>query len=431
MRIAFLSIAVPGHLNPTTTLARKLQSRGHDVVLVSLLDAKPVARAAHLPFVPVCEEDYPLGSVHERLRQLSMLEGEAGLQFTLQALANSTESLFKSLPAALAVADAEGIVLDTAQLYVELVPMHLGLPFVHMSNALHFDWSGHTPIWFSDWPHETGPDALTRNREGVAAFKKFLEPATSLAKDYARKVGLPIDWNNPDTTISKLAWLTQTPKEFDFNSNHWPSQFHYTGPFHDGAGRIDVEFPWGRLTGEPLVYASMGTLQNGVERAFRAITDAAWKRQDLQFVLSIGNQLDPKQIGPAPDNTIVVKSAPQLELLKRASLCITHAGLNTTLEALAQGVPMVALPVTNDQPGVAARIADKKVGLFVASSQVTESLLSPLIDEVLDDSSYRENARRLQRAIIKTDGLSLAADLLERAFGLPTKTQPHMASYTA
>jgi MGT family glycosyltransferase len=431
MRVAFLSIAVPGHLNPTTTLARKLQSRGHDVVLLSLADTEPVVRAAHLAFVPVCEEDFPLGSVGKRINELSKREGEDALGYSFQLVAKSIESQFKSLPAALARAGADGVVLDTYNPYAELVPMRLGMPFVHISNALHFDFSGHTPVCIFDWPHETGPKALARNREGLAIFRKFEEPVISVAKEYAKKVGLSIDWNNPDATISKLAWLTQTPKEFDFDSSHWLPQFHHTGPFHDGAGRVGVEFPWEQLTGEPVVYASMGTLQNGLNHAFRAITEAAWKRQDLQFVLSLGNQLNLEQIGPVPHNTIVVKSAPQLDLLKRASLCITHAGLNTTLESLAQGVPLVAIPVTNDQPGVAARIVDKKVGLSVPSRGLTGTRLSALIDEVLDDSSYRENARRLQRAIIKTDGLSLAANLLERAFGLPSKTQPDLASQTA
>ena len=59
--------------------------------------------------------------------------------------------------------------------------------------------------------------------------------------------------------MSKLAWLTQLPEEFDFESSHWPPQLRHTGPFHDGVGRIDVAFPWERLTGEPLIYASMGT----------------------------------------------------------------------------------------------------------------------------------------------------------------------------
>ena len=136
-------------------------------------------------------------------------------------------------------------------------------------------------------------------------------------------------------------------------------------------------------------------------------------------MLSIGDQLDPEQIGPLPNNTILVQRAPQLELLKRASVCITHAGLNTVLESLTQGVPLVAIPVTVDQPGVAARIAEKKTGRFVPLKELNISRLSLLLDDVLNDPSYRDNARYIQEVIAKTDGLSEAADLLERAFDAP------------
>ena len=77
---------------------------------------------------------------------------------------------------------------------------------------------------------------------------------------------------------------------------------------------------------------------------FRTIVTAVAKNKNLQLVLSIGDQIDPKRIGPVPNNAIVVKRAPQLELLKRATVCITHAGLNTVLESLAQGVPLISHP---------------------------------------------------------------------------------------
>jgi zeaxanthin glucosyltransferase len=64
-----------------------------------------------------------------------------------------------------------------------------------------------------------------------------------------------------------------------------------------------------------------------------------------------------------PSNAIIVNQTPQLEVLKRTSVCVTHAGLNTVLESLAQGVPQVAIPITFDQPGVATRIAAKKTGV--------------------------------------------------------------------
>jgi zeaxanthin glucosyltransferase len=421
MTIAFVCPPIPGHLNPMTTLARALQSRNHDVVFISLPDGESSVRAAGLTFTPCAEKEFPAGSLKERFRQRSKLQGEEALQFILQNAADRTEAILNSLPSILTAAAVDAVVLDTVLFYTELVPMSLGLPYAHVADALHFDYSGSTPLCFYDWPHESTPAALARNQKGVVSFFETLALTIAVGRAYAKRVGLDVDWDNPSATISKRAWITQCPREFDFESSHWPPQFHHTGPFHDGIGRIDIDFPWDRLTGEPLIYASMGTLQNGLTDVFRTITAATAKHKGFQLVLSIGDQIDPEQIGPLPSNTIAVKRAPQLELLKRASVCITHAGLNTALEALAQGVPQVAIPVTVDQPGVAARIAEKKTGLFVPLKELNASRLTLLLDQVLTDSTYRDNARNFQKVIAETNGLSKAADLLERTFGLTRK----------
>ena len=111
----------------------------------------------------------------------------------------------------------------------------------------------------------------------------------------------------------------------------------------------------------------------------------------------------------------------QLELLKQTTVCITHAGLNTVLESLAQGVPQLAIPVTYDQPGVAARIAHHKTGVVTSLDQLTADHLALLLEEVLTDPTYRENARKLQKAISQANGLSLAAELIEESLGARKK----------
>src|SRR5215471_13788920 len=419
MRIGFLSLPVPGHLNPMTTLARTLQSRGHDVVFLSLADVAPCVEAAGLPFVPCSEAAYPAGSLGKLVRRLSELSGEDALHFTVHAMMKGyTASLFASLPDTLSKAGVDGIVLDQYQPYVELIPMHLRMPFVHVSNALHVDYTGRTPICFVDWPYQTGVEALARNIEGVRRARRLLEPVTSAAQTYAAKVGLSVDWNDPHSTLSPLAWVTQCPREFDFGRAPDFPQFHYAGPFHDGRGRMDCDFPWQQLTGEPIVYASMGTLQNGLIDIFRSLVQAAVGLKELQFVLAVGGQLDPQQLGAIPANVMVVSYAPQIELLRRSALCITHAGLNTALESLASGVPMLAVPITNDQPGVAARIANKKVGVVISPDQTSPETLVEAINQVLGDSTLRDNTRKIQKAIRRIDGLSIAAGILERAFDL-------------
>ena len=189
-------------------------------------------------------------------------------------------------------------------------------------------------------------------------------------------------------------------------------------PFMTIMGEICMAFPWEKLTGEPLIYASMGTLVNGLTDVFRIILNAAAAIPGRQLVLSIGSNIQTDDLGPIPASAIVVSKAPQIELLKRAELCITHAGINTTLESLALGVPMVAIPVGFDQPGIAARIVYHGVGESVPVASINKEDLSGAIQEVLGNPSYRDTARRFQRTIAQTHGLDRAADVLERAFQL-------------
>src|SRR5262249_57846420 len=101
-------------------------------------------------------------------------------------------------------------------------------------------------------------------------------------------------------------------------------------------------------------------------------------------------------------------------------VCITHAGLNTVLEALGFGVPLLAIPITNDQPGVAARIAHKEVGVVISQDNLSSSDLPALITHAVEDSTLRANAGHLGESISKTDGLATAAGLIEEAFGVRT-----------
>jgi zeaxanthin glucosyltransferase len=408
MKLGFICPNAQGHLNAMTALARQLQTRGHDVVFLYS------SGAGGLPFVPGPDKDH----FDENIGEASKMQGEDALKFGMRLLMTQTEAILRSLPAIVQANGVDALLLDTVQYYIELGPMQLGMPYIHVSAALHRDYSGYTPPHFSDWPHETTPAALARNREGVAQWAKIVGEANAGVRAYAEKARLKIHWEDLGSTLSPLALISQTPRAFDFESSHWPPQFHHTGPFHNDKGRAKMDFAWERLTGEPLIYASMGTILNGRSDVFRTIVAAVGKHKGLQLVLSVGAQVDLEQIGPIPGNAIVVKRAPQLELLKQASVCITHAGLNTVLESLAQGVPQVAIPIAFDQPGVAARIAYHKTGLVASLDKLNAVNLSTLVGEVLSDATYRDNARRIQKAIVKANGLSVAADLVEESLGM-------------
>ena len=122
----------------------------------------------------------------------------------------------------------------------------------------------------------------------------------------------------------------------------------------------------------------MGTLQNRLGHVFQAIAEAC-RGLDADVVISLGGGGAAERVGKLPGDPIVVPFAPQLELLAKASLTITHAGMNTALETLAHGVPAVAIPVGNDQPGVAARLKWSGAGEFLPLSQLRADRLRTLV----------------------------------------------------
>src|ERR1700737_2116862 len=131
MKVGFVSMPVTGHLNPMTALARKLQSRGNEVVFIGLPDAEPIVRAANLNFVPFCEKEYPRGSIAKGYARLAKLHGLNVVEHSAREMHPARcKSALEHLPEKLAETGVEALVIDTAHLFVELVPMRLGMPYV-------------------------------------------------------------------------------------------------------------------------------------------------------------------------------------------------------------------------------------------------------------------------------------------------------------
>ncbi len=131
MKLGFICLTVPGHLNPMTALARQLQARGHDVVFLYS------SGAAGLPFVPGPEKE----PFSERRPEVSKMQGDDALEFSCHLVLDQTETILESLPAIVHANNVDALVLDTVQFYAELGAMQLDLPYIHVSGALHFDYT--------------------------------------------------------------------------------------------------------------------------------------------------------------------------------------------------------------------------------------------------------------------------------------------------
>ena len=122
--------------------------------------------------------------------------------------------------------------------------------------------------------------------------------------------------------------------------------------------------------------------------------------------------------------------APQQAALARADAVVTHAGLNTVLDALAAGTPMLALPIAFDQPGVAARVVHVGAGLRLLPALASTGALQKALRRLLDEPAFAQRANAIGVSVREAGGAELAADLVEAALHvqpLPVRAPPAAA----
>jgi zeaxanthin glucosyltransferase len=422
-RIGILSFSSPGHFYPLTALGRRLRARGHEVVYFQVADLERPIRAAGLEFRQIGREEFPPGSIRARDKELGQLQGLAALRCGLRGIRLKAMMLFRDAPAAIRDEGVDSLIIDQIEMAGGTVADHLGLPFVSVAAALPINLDPSVPPVNVPWSHHTGVVDRLRNRVGNASTEWIFSGVVRTINRQRHTWGLPRA-RNFNSLFSGLTQVAQLPAALELPGRHLPPHFHHTGPWTDSEGRAPVDFPWSRIDPDrPLVYASMGTLQNGVLRTFRVIAEAC-AGLDLQLVISLGGGQDPALLRDLPGDPVVVGYAPQLDLIRRSALTISHGGLNTALESLARGVPLVVLPVAYDQPGVGTRVEWSGAGRSIPVGRLTVGRLRDAVCEVLGDPSYRERAEGLRSRLEAADGLNRAADLIGEAFDSSSRAVP-------
>ena len=368
--------------------------------------------AHDLKFIALGEDNTDLDKA---MMKLGSLDGISALRFTIDCARRMVNVICQYAPALVRKAELDLLLVDQNEPAGATVAEHLGVPFLSVCSGLPLNRDLWVPPTFVDWKYSEAFWAKWRNEVAYFVFDRLVSPINHTLNFYRRKWGLPAV-RKPDDTFSPLAQLCTIIPELTYPKGKPLSNFHYTGPMLDSHRPI-VPFPYHQLNGKRIIYASLGTVQNRIESSFRYIADAA-ANLDAQLVISLGGGLN--QLSALPGSPIVVPYAPQLELLSRASLCISHGGLNTIMEALSFGVPLLVVPITNDQPANARRVQWSGAGEYIRLSKLSTQL-PHIVRTVLDDYSYRTKAMALAHSIRRAGGVEMAVQVVEDHLGCADK----------
>lgn len=402
----------PGHINPLAALGRELQQRGHSVTFLQVPDLEVKVRSEGLNFCSIGQSSYRPGELSESFTQLGKLSGLEALRYSVNFCQHITAIICEDAPTAIKAIGIEALLVDQLEPAGETVAQFLGIPFVCVCCAQVIHRQADVPPFFTPWNYQNTWWARLRNLAAYNLLDRSSQPMQQVLNQYRQKWQLPSykGFRVPD---SQLAQISQQTAAFDFPCTKLPENFHYTGPFRNSSP-LSVSFPFEKLTGQPLIYASLGTIQNTKQEIFYSIA-AACKGLDAQLVLSHGGGMNAEAVKQLPGSPLVVAYAPQLELLAKARLTITHGGLNTVLDSLSNGVPLVAIPITYEQPGTGARIEWTGTGEVIPVTKLNIPRLRAAIQKVLAEDSYLEQAIKIKESIRGAGGVIRAADIVEQA----------------
>lgn len=411
---AIICPPISGHLDPLAAVGRALVKRGHRVTVFHVRDLEPKVRAHQLDFIPLGNADFPPGTLNATVAKLAGLKGSQSLKFAIQCASALAYSILNDGPQALRSAGVDVALVDQNEPAGGSVAEHLGIPFVSMCTSLPLNRESLIPPPFVAWQYSTSLFSRARNTIGYAVSDRFIAPIQKALNSYRAKWKLPL-LKSPDNSFSKTSQLAQMTRASDFPREHLPPCFRYLGPwFDDHSNRIP--FPYEKLDGRPLIYGSIGTLQEEQSDMFRVMAEACAPLQ-AQLVLSLGHP-ESRQGRELPGNPLVVNYAPQIEILQRAALTITHSGMNTTQQSLRFGLPMVAIPLAHDQPAIAARLARSGAAIVIPPRKLTVTRLRSAIEALLSTgNSFRNAAASLRTEADLAGGVPAAVGILEGITG--------------
>lgn len=431
--IAFMLDHEEGHLLPTFKLARQLRARGHNVYYLGLADGGDFVRRQGFDFIPILEHVFPKGTMRT-LRDFWWAASANGNGHAGQEGADGKPAakewyqqdgdegevlLYERYLGALVRGESLDGVIRTLQ------PDLLILNTFLAANALVLHYRYRIPIVLltpylrpmTKAQHAAGIEgALLRLRSGADDFFTLVRRADPTARRFS----------DLSAHFMRMPELILCPQDLELPKPGQPQEqeVFYGEASVDLDRKDDREFPWDQVDpAKRLLYCSLGSQsfiggKDVVSGFLQAVTAAMAAHPEWQLLLSTGGLLRPEDFPTCPADAILSSWVPQLQVLERAAVMITHGGLGTLKECIFRGVPVVVFPITRDQPDNARRVVHHRLGLSGDLASFTPQGIFSLVQQVADNPEYRQNMERMRSRFLEVEesgvGVKVIEDTLRR-----------------
>ncbi len=387
-KFVFIVPPLTGHVNPTLSLGNELINRNHSVAWISFdpglkEQLPPGGELLPLP-IKLTEEEKKRLTEHMKELQKKEVYGIDSLKFLYDEvlipmnsymLEGIEEIINKSVP---------DVIITDHQIFAGAVTaLKKNIPYA-------------TSV--------TAPASIKVN----PFFPKIHEWEGEQIIAFQKKMGIP---GEERLDCSSLLTLVYTSKTF-FGNTDLPPNYKFIGPVLTSRPK-NIDFNWEKLKtpdNRPNVLVTIGTTfdHSQKQQFFKKVIEALEKENVNVIVVS-----DPELFEYIPNNFIIQKQIPQIEMIPHMQVVICHGGHNTVCETLSYGIPLVVIPIAYDQSYVSGCVTDNNAGIRLNFNRFKAYQLKDALNSILNEDQYRQNAQNIQKSFIESGGVTQGADYLE------------------
>ncbi|TWK41963.1 macrolide family glycosyltransferase [Bacillus paralicheniformis] len=373
-----------GHINPSLGVTKELQRRGESIVYYAVEEyaGKIKKTGAEVRLYPDFREALSPGKEREKMDFAELVYNMSG----------KVDEIVQLICQEVRDESYDYVIYDHHFLAGKIIAEMLGLPSVSLCTTFAMD--------------ETFAKTFTLqgDLESSPYFEKLKQSLGELSERYPVSLDKPFDVFSCPGDIT----IVFTSREFQPHAERFGNDYLFVGP--SITSRQDPgSFPFAELEGETVIVISMGTIFNQQKELYHMCIEAL-KDFDGKVVMAVGKSTDPADLGTIPDHFIVRPYIPQLEVLKKADVFVTHGGMNSTNEGLYFDTPLIVIPMGADQFFVAAQVERTGAGIKLDKNELSPAVLQKTIKDMLENRSYKDGAAKIGRSLRDAGGYQKAAD---------------------
>ena len=390
-KIVFFCIPAFGHTNPTLQVVKELISQGHQVIYYSYNLLKEKIENTGAKFISC--DDYDM---EQKLSKEDTSKLGSDLAFSTKILVDTTLALDEKVCTEMKQIQPDCIVADSMAIWGKFIALKLGIPFV----------SSTTTFAFNQHSAKIMKQSFSQVVKMIISMGKIQKEIIRLQnKGYPVNNVLDIIQNDENTNT-----IVYTSPEFQPESKTFSDKYEFVGPSIIPA---KSEITKNR---KYLIYVSMGTVINKQEKFFMNFIKAFQNKEDFQVIISTGKAIniedfiqnyEKKSKSQFPQNIQMEQTVDQIAVLSKTDVFVSHCGMNSVNESLFYKVPLVMIPQTTEQKGVANRVNQVGAGIFLKNEN--QKTIFDTVTQVLNNSTYSQNAKIISDSFKNCSGPQGAA----------------------